>query len=113
LEVKQSAARQTWAPPRSPPQRRFDVALRQGRWEGSVWLDEPGRHAHLYLFADHPIADDTADHRDPTQWLFYPVAASALPLAKTVSLARVAVLTSSCFYGELASCVERLRLSRA
>lgn len=112
LEVKQSAARQTWTAPKYPAQRRFDVAFRRGRWEGSVWVDEPGRHAHLYLFADHPVADDTADHRDPTQWLFYVVNASDLPLARTVSLNRVGLLAQPCRHGELASCVERLRLSR-
>lgn len=112
LEVKQSAARQTWAAPRNPGQRRFDAALRQGRWEGSVWLNEPGRHAHLYLFADHPITDDTADHRDPAQWLFYLVAASALPSAKTVSLNRVALLAAPSRYDELAVFVEKLRLNR-
>lgn len=110
LEVKQSAARQTWAAPRNPAQRRFDVALRQGRWEGSVWVDEPGRHAHLYLLADHPIIDDTADHRDPSQWVFYPLATSALPMTKTVSLNRVCLLTAPCRHDELAARVEQLRL---
>lgn len=112
LEVKQSAARQTWAAPGNPGQRRFDVAPRQGRWEGSAWIEEPGRHAHLYLFADHPIADDTADHRDPAQWVFYPVAAADLPAARTLSLSRVGLLTKPCCYAELEAALERLRLSR-
>jgi hypothetical protein len=112
LEIKQSAARQTWAAPRNPGQRRFDVAPRQGRWEGSVWIEEPGRHAHLYLFADHSVADDTADHRNPTQWVFYAVAASELPVARTVSLKRIELLTKPCRYAELAAVIERLRSDR-
>jgi hypothetical protein len=38
-----------------------------------------GRHAHVYVFAYHPIADTTADHLDPRQWVLYVVAAEHLP----------------------------------
>jgi hypothetical protein len=107
----ESAARQTWTAPRKPGQRRFDVAHRQGRWEGSVWIAEPGRRAHLYVFADHPIIDDTADHRDPMQWRFYAVAASELPSGRTISLSRVGQLTEPCGYAELAATVERFRVA--
>lgn len=112
LEVKQSAARQTWAAPQVAGQRRFDIALRRGRWEGAAWLDEPGRHAHLYLFADHPVGDANADHRNPEQWRFYPIPASDLPETKTLSLTRVMRLAEPCPYDELASRIELLRLNR-
>ena len=40
----------------------------------------PGRHAHVYLFAWHPIADrDLADHRQIEQWAFYLIRSTALP----------------------------------
>jgi len=112
MEVKQSAARQTWAAPKRPGQRRFDVAFRQGRWEGSVWVDEPGRHAHLYLFADHPVADESADHRDPAQWLFYAMKANELPQTASLSLSRLSALAQPSGYDELAETIERLRLNR-
>lgn len=112
LEVKQSAARQTWAAPRTRGQRRFDVATRKGRWdEGTVWVAQPGRYAHIYLFADHPITDDTADHCDPGQWHFFTIAARDLPATRTASLNRVAALAEPCRYDELAVVVERLRQS--
>ena len=53
LEVKQSAARQSWD--RETPARRraprFDIALRAGDWtqDGSRWVDAPGRPADLYV----------------------------------------------------------------
>ena len=67
LEVKQSAARQSWATSDKPSACSFDIAERKGRWEGAVWIDEPGRAAHIYIFAHHPIAESEADHRDPEQ----------------------------------------------
>ena len=112
LEIKQSAARQTWTAPRKPGQRRFDVAHRQGWWEGSIWIKRPGRHAHLYVFADHPLIDDRADHRDPAQWRFYAVAASDLPSGRTISLTRVGLLAEPCGYAELPASVEWLRGAR-
>lgn len=79
LEVKQSAARQSWATSDTPSPCSFDIAERKGRWEGSVWVAQPGRAAQVYIFAHHPIADATADHRDPMQWEFYAVPATKLP----------------------------------
>jgi hypothetical protein len=67
LEVKQSAARQSWATSDKPSACSFDIAQRKGRWEGQKWVDEPGRAAHIYIFAHHPIAGIDADHRDPAQ----------------------------------------------
>ncbi|MGH7045584.1 MAG: hypothetical protein ACREE2_04250 [Stellaceae bacterium] len=71
LEVKQSAARQTWKPPpvRHPP--RFDISPRSGYWQdGSRWIERAGRHAQIYVFCHHPVDDAAADHRDPLQWSF-------------------------------------------
>ena len=93
IEVKQSAARQTWTNRPSlagkPTTRSFDIASRKGYYSdgGSEWVPKPGRHAHIYILAWHPIADETeADHRDPAQWLFFIVPAKQLPQdQKTIS----------------------------
>lgn len=89
LEVKQSAARQSWelgaGSKKSSP--RFDIAPRTGRWEvDGVFVSEPGRAADLYVFAYHPIEDDTADHRNPMQWTFFVVLTSSLPKTKSIGL---------------------------
>src|SRR6516225_4975694 len=49
LEVKQSAARQTWAPPKRSSRPTFDIRTRSGFYLGSEWHPEVGRHAHLYV----------------------------------------------------------------
>lgn len=71
LEVKQSAARQTWDAPKKPATPTFDIRERTGYYEGAAWIPQIGRLAHIYVFAYHPIRDESADHRDPHQWCFY------------------------------------------
>lgn len=46
----------------------------------------------VYVLAYHPVFDDTADHRDPRQWRFYVIVASALPATKSISLGRLRAL---------------------
>jgi hypothetical protein len=79
IQVKQSAARQSWHKQQCPPARpRFSIAEKTGRWdEGDRWVAEPGRNADLFVFAWHKLTGETADHRDPLQWEFYVVAESA------------------------------------
>jgi hypothetical protein len=90
LEVKQSAARQSWAPQDAPASKSsFDIAARIGRYDGKVWIPEPGRAAHIYVFAHHPRIDPQADHRDPAQWDFYVVPTARLPDTRTISLTNV------------------------
>lgn len=93
LEVKQSAALQSWQNAgKKPSQSRFDIARRSGFWEsGTTWIPRPGRNADIYVFAYHPVIDATvADHRDPHQWQFYVVNEERLaPKAKTISLSAV------------------------
>jgi len=63
LELKQSAARQTWIALKCRQVPRFDIRERTGYWENGVtWIAQPGRCAQIYLFAHHPIADESADH---------------------------------------------------
>jgi hypothetical protein len=95
LEVKQSAARQGWHEDSSKPcLARFDIAERTGFWDDkSKWVDAPGRAAAIYIFAHHPVFDVAkADHRDPLQWDFYVVRASALPARKTIGLSGLLAL---------------------
>ena len=90
LEVKQSSYRQTWsAPSHGKVSPGFDIRERSGRWEGSTFIAEPGRAAHIYVFAFHGVKDDSADHRDPAQWVFHVVRTEHLPPAKRISLSAV------------------------
>lgn len=87
LEVKQSARKQSWAPPaHGKTSTVFDIRERTGRYEGTVWIEEAGRAADIYVFAYHGGDDDNVDHRDPEQWQFYIVPTSMLPNQKTISL---------------------------
>jgi hypothetical protein len=71
MQVKQSAAQQSWHAGQSAPSRpRFSIAEKTGRWEGAEWIEEPGHNADLFVFAWHGRQGDGADHRDPAQWDF-------------------------------------------
>lgn len=109
LEVKQSAARQTWAAPKRPSAPVFDIRERTGWWQGAVWNDGAGRHAHIYVFAHHPVADNTADHRDPSQWKFYVLPTGSLPGSKGLSLAKLRGLAEARSFGEALAEIEALR----
>lgn len=106
LEVKQSAARQSWATSDKPSACSFDIAVRKGRWEGARWIDESGRAAHIYVFAYHPIADGSADHRDPDQWQFYVIPTCLLPNTQRLSIAGVKSLAAAKSFAELGYAVE-------
>ncbi|HWJ69171.1 MAG TPA: hypothetical protein VNS79_03880 [Sphingobium sp.] len=94
LEVKQSAAMQSWSTGK-PSKAIFDVAARTGHWEsGTQWIAQVGRAAHIYVFAHHGIYADHADHRDPLQWQFYVVATRDLPDVKQAALSTIRTLTS-------------------
>ncbi|MES2444340.1 MAG: hypothetical protein V4574_16045 [Pseudomonadota bacterium] len=106
LEVKQSAVRQTWASASAAPSKTsFDIAARKGRWEGALWIEEPGRHAQIYVFAHHPIGDDGADHCDPAQWEFFVVRASDLPPTKRIATAALRLIAAPCHFNGLARTV--------
>jgi hypothetical protein len=109
LEVKQSAARQTWFAGRASPAL-WDIRPRTGYWGKNGWVARRGRYAHIYILAHHPVLSKRADHRDARQWRFYVVATSALPDTKSISEARAARLTQPVTFEELASHVEALRI---
>ena len=108
IQVKQSAARQSWHAVMSPtPRPCFSIAAKTGRWEGPTWIAEPSRNAEIFIFAWHPVADATADHRDPAQWLFHVVPETALPPQKSISLAVLQRLVAPVSFGELRGAVGR------
>jgi hypothetical protein len=109
LEVKQSAARQTWTGTRKATVPIFDIRTRTGYFEGADWVADPRRFAHIYVFAFHPITEASADHCDPRQWCFHVVAANRLPSSKTISLAKVTLLSGSVPWLDLGAAVESMR----
>jgi hypothetical protein len=97
LEVKQSAAHQTWSTPTSKPSKPlYDVAPRKGFFvqgpDDSAWTTKIGRNADVYIFARNDVVGEQADHRDPAQWRFYVVPAGDLPPTKTIGLAAIRVV---------------------
>ena len=89
VEVKQSAALQTWtrSGPPSPP--KFSIRRAKGHYVdgGSRYELATGRLADLYIFAHHPVVDDDlCDQREPNQWDFYLLREQVLPQQDTISL---------------------------
>ena len=68
-------------------------------------MAEPGRNADIFVFASHLLTDETADHRDPRQWLFHAVAERRLPPLKSISLAGVQALAEAVSIDSLADAV--------
>lgn len=92
IEVKQSAARQTWSKDK-PTKPIFDIEERTGYYaNGATWINGPGRPADIYIFAWHPgfHPKEAVDHTDPEQWEFYVVAERDLPVGqKSMGLAGI------------------------
>ena len=108
IQVKQSAARQSWHVDNSPPPRpRFAIAHQTARYEGPTWITETSRNAELFVFGWHPVTDPTADHRDPAQWQFYVVPETALPQQKSISLAALQRMASAVSCENLAEAVRQ------
>lgn len=115
LQVKNSAARQSWEG--KPSIGKFRIGPAKGYWkDGTQWIEHSGRHAELYVLAWHPITDRSADHRDSDQWLFYVVDARDLPDQHSISQARAHRLWKALPYPELRAAVEaaaeRCRVAR-
>ena len=98
--MKHSAARQTWETPKdSAPS--FDIKARTGYWLGKSFIAGSGHHAQIYVFAYHPVTDDSVDHRDPAQWRFYVVPTERLPPSQRITLEKLKLL------GEEVGCATR------
>ena len=106
IEVKQSAALQTWKTPgRSVPS--FKIPSRTGYYAdgGGGWVATKNmRHADLYVMAWHGETDSQlADHRQPAQWQFYVVPEHLLsPGQQRIGLNPVASIRPPCTYEDLA-----------
>lgn len=107
LEVKQSAARQSWHEPTDKEcVPRFDIAERSWQWRDNAWHEERGRAAAIYIFAHHPVFDPAlADHRDPLQWDFYVLATTKLPAQKSIGLSGVRSLAAPVSFADLKAAV--------
>lgn len=114
VEVKQSAARQTWTEPpvakEHPRRPRFDITPQKGYYlNGDAdWVSTPlQRQADIYVFAWHPERDEQlADHRCPEQWQFFVVSERRLPRRqKSIGLRPLRRLTDPRGYGELREAV--------
>lgn len=103
LEVKQSAALQSWHRPDSPiASPRFDCAARTGSWDGPKWFPDRRRFADIYIFAYHSETDiEAADHRNPAQWRFFIVPEKLLPNQKTIALSRIKAVGAECQFDSL------------
>lgn len=108
LEVKQSAARQTWTKTGDGPGAcRFDIKPRAGSYVGADWYPGVARQADIYVFAHHFEHRRSADHCDPTQWRFFVVAEHQLPpQAKTIGLSVVERLVGGCSIADLRTSVD-------
>ncbi len=86
LQVRQSAAKQTWISTKAM-RPSYSIKAAAGYWEGPLWHARPGRQTDIYVFAWHPLTTEDADHRDIGQWRFWVVAERDLPpKQKSISL---------------------------
>lgn len=113
IEIKQSAARQSWDEEVISPIRlaRYDIAPRTGYWENDDnWKDKPGRNADLYVFAWHgERRDEICDHRDATQWQFFIAKEPMLPEGqKTIGITPLKDISVVCGISDLRVTVEKL-----
>ena len=111
LELKQSAAKQSWHKGSGRPSKAvFDIAIRRRVWDNAKesYVENLVRHADVYVFAHNPEVGDGADHRDPMQWEFYPVPVSTLPPQKSISLSRIQRFSVAVGFHDLKSSVAEL-----
>ncbi len=105
LEVKQSAACQSWQTKR-PSVASWDIGARKYVWQNEEWTSKPGRNAEIYVLAWHPETDRIiADHRDPWQWEFFVIPADALPPNKRMGMTAARKLAHPGRFDELGRAV--------
>ena len=109
IQVKQSAARQSWGISISAPT--FSIAQKTGRYEGAIWIAEPSRNADIFVFGWHPLVDETADHRIAEQWQFFVVPEAQLPPQKSIRLTVLKRLVGPCSWSELHATIQSLQLN--
>lgn len=110
LQVKQSAALQSWEAPNGRSSRAtFSIKARVGYCEDRQrWSAPRERRCELYVFGWHPLVGEDADHRRPEQWLFYVVQTADLPPQASISLSRLQKMADACEYHQVAEAIGRL-----
>ena len=109
LEVKQSAARQTWSISSEPSKRHsFNIRTAKMEWVGKVSLALTERPAQIYVFAWHGDCTTKADHRDAGQWEFFVVPTSILPLQNSISLSAIKKLADPVRFDLLGQTVAKM-----
>ena len=125
LEVKQSAALQSWykqtGVKKSSPS--FSITPKTGYYtdstDAAVWVPLPAgervRPADIYVLAWHPGRDpEIADHHNPEQWQFFVVPADKLPekppnvKEQKISLTSVKGLATAVTYDRLVAEVDKV-----
>jgi hypothetical protein len=113
LEVRQSAARQSWEPPkRGYTSPKFSIRTPSEVWDGAVSVSVDRRQADIYLFAWHEVTSELADHRDVSQWEFFLVPTSALPVQKSLGLVAVKRIAVRATASDLVQITDDLRSRR-
>ena len=107
MQVKQSAARQSWHGPDAAATRgQFSIAHKTGRYEDDgSWIEQRSRNADLFVFAWHPRTDPATDHREPDQWRFFVVPETALPPTQSLSLAKLRTLAPESDFASLSAVI--------
>lgn len=109
IQIKQSAARQSWGISISSPT--FSIAKKSGRYEGANWIAEPSRNADIFVFGWHPLVDETADQRIVEQWQFFVLPEAKLPPQKSIRLSVLERLVTPCSWSELKAAIQSLHLT--
>ena len=109
IQVKQSAALQSWGISISAPT--FSIAQKTGRYEGAIRIAGVSRNADIFVFGWHPLTDETADHRDVGQWQFFVVPEAQLPAQNSIRLTVLKRLVEPCSWAELHAAIQSLQLN--
>ena len=113
VEIKQSAAKQTWEPSkRGYTAPNFSIRTPKWLWKGAVATAANGRPAHLYIFAWHGDGTETADQRELSQWQFFVVPSRDLPDQKTIGLSSLRKIAEPVSADKLYLTVEAHRTRR-
>jgi hypothetical protein len=108
IQVKQSAARQSWGVSISSPT--FSIAHKTGRYEGAIWIAEPSRNADIFVFGWHPLTGGDADHREVGQWQFFVIPESKLPPQKSIRLSVLERIALPVSWFELKAAIDGITL---
>lgn len=111
LNLKHSAAVQSWGGGGAQDSPRFDIAPGKGYWdeEEGRWVALPGRHAEIYVFAWHGGTGETTDQRDPASLEFYVIPERDLPKQKSIALPAIRASVSRCRIQGLAAATDEIR----